>query len=182
MLHIGRTLSAVAISTFFTLAILTPSLASANNLVATSPSANSTIGVSPNSVSVTGSVLLLDFGNQLTVMDPSGVRVDDGSLSVDGKTLIVGVRDFKLSGQYTVVYELLGVNDVPLQGQFVFRFNSPQISEPSNSPSPAASDLPTIKGDNSKSQFTDKLVIALLICAFLVLIFLSKYARNTFKR
>jgi len=182
MLQRGRALSAVAISTFFTLSILTPSLASVNNLVATSPSANSTIGVSPNSVSVTGSVLLLDLGSQLTVTDPSGVRVDDGSLSVDGKTLIVGVRDFKLSGQYRVVYELLGVNDVPLQGQFVFRFNGPQISEPTNSPNPAVSDLPTLNGDSSKSKFTDKLVIALLVSAFLVLIFLSKYARNTFKR
>ncbi len=178
----GRTLSAVAISTLFTLSILIPSLALANNLVATSPSANSTVGVSPNSVSVTGSVLLLDFGSQLTVTDPSGVRVDDGSLSVYGKTLIVGVRNFKLSGQYRVVYELLGVNDVPLQGQFVFLFNGPQISEPSNSPNPKASDLPIINEDNSKSKFTDKLVIALLIFAFLVLIFLSKYARNTFKR
>lgn len=172
-------MSAITVSAF---SLLTTSSARANDLVSTSPPANSTIGISPNSVSVTGSVILLDLGSQLTVTDPSGARVDDGSLSVDGKTLMVGVRNFKLAGAYAVSYELLGVNDVPLQGQFVFRFNGAQISNPTSSPNPATSDLPRINEDSSNNKFTDRLVIALLICAFLTLIFLSKYARNTFKR
>ena len=59
--------------------------ASANTLVSTSPISGSTLSISPTNVTVTGNVTLIadaPDANSITVTDPNGVRVDDGTIMI----------------------------------------------------------------------------------------------------
>jgi methionine-rich copper-binding protein CopC len=55
----------------------------ANSLVSTSPISGSTLSVSPTSVTVTGQLPLLADANEISVTDPNGIRVDDGTIMVN---------------------------------------------------------------------------------------------------
>lgn len=162
--------------------IIQPLVASANYITLKTPANGSVLSIAPSQVTITGSVPLVDLGNQLTVTDPQGVRVDDGSLTVSDKALTVGIKPLTVSGSYTVSYSLLGVNDVPLSGTYTFTFNAPAVIE-----SPSA--LPTSDPDASSSaqpvssrRGADVFVIGLLGIAFLVLIALFRMARNTLRK
>jgi methionine-rich copper-binding protein CopC len=61
-------------------------------------------------VTVTGQVALLadaPDANSITVTDPNGVRVDDGTIMISDMSATVGVRPLVESGTYTVTYSLL---------------------------------------------------------------------------
>jgi len=120
----------------------------------------------------------MDLGSQITVVDPSGARVDDGSITIDGKNLIVGLKPLTNSGAYLVTYELLTVNDVPLDGTFKFIVNGlSEITNSTNSPAPEPSN-----DESNPNKVTDYLVIGLLVFAFFMLILLSRFARKTFRK
>jgi methionine-rich copper-binding protein CopC len=160
----------------FTLTLFTLIPAQANSLVATSPISGSTTTIAPTSVSVTAQIALLDEGNEITVTDPAGNRVDDGTITVDQMNVSVGLQALVDAGIYRVSYILLTDGEDPLEGSFTFNFSSPNVIEPAPEPSPTQS----VQSAGS-SWGTNVFVISLLVLAFLVLVGLSLYARKLFK-
>jgi methionine-rich copper-binding protein CopC len=155
----------------------------ATTVVSTSPAIDGTIALSPNFVTVTADQNLLDFGNQITVISPSNTRVDDGLLTVSGKTLSVGMSELVESGKYLVEYELLVENEEPLFGNFSFTFQAPpSLSQPSPQPSTNTQGGSENQEREIGSELTDYLVIGLLVFAFLVLMWLARFARTTFRK
>ena len=78
--------------------------ASANELLTTDPLGGSTIQVSPSVVTITTSLPLLADGNSVEVTDPSGIRVDDGTLAIVENEAVVGLTELTVGGYYTVRY------------------------------------------------------------------------------
>mgnify|MGYP002654985363 FL=1 len=148
--------------------------ASANSLVATSPIAGSTLKVAPSAVTISVEVTPMDMGNEITVTDPAGRRVDDGTLTVAGNDLIVGMKPITDSGVYKVSYNIISEMDLPLEGSFVFNFSTPTISAP-------VEVVPTTPAKVEGSDFaTNLFVIGLLVASLAVLIALALYARKIF--
>jgi copper resistance protein C len=155
------------------------SSASANTLVSTSPVSGSTLSVSPTNVTVTGNVALIadaPDANSITVTDPNGVRVDDGTITISDVSATVGIRPLVETGMYTVTYFLLSEGEVPLEGSFTFKYQAPSVISTANpTPEPTQSQTPA-----SSSWGTNFFVILLLLLAVLVTIGLSLYARKLF--
>ena len=105
--------------------LATPVSAYANSLASTSPASGAVLVVAPNAVSVVGTSPLQTDGNQLSVLDPTGTAVDDGSITVDGTSVVVGLKPLTSAGVYTVSYTLLANGEAPLQGSFTFLYNAP---------------------------------------------------------
>jgi methionine-rich copper-binding protein CopC len=99
----------------------------ANSLVSTSPISGSTLSVSPTSVTVTGQLPLLADANEISVTDPNGVRVDDGTIMVNDVSATVGVRPLTESGFYTVSYILFAEADAPLEGSYRFKYRAQSL-------------------------------------------------------
>jgi len=155
------------------------SSASANTLVSTSPVSGSTLSVSPTNVTVTGNVALIadaPDANSITVTDPNGVRVDDGTITISDVSATVGIRPLVETGMYTVTYFLLSEGEVPLEGSFTFKYQAPSVISTANpTPEPTQSQTPA-----SSSWGTNFFVILLLLLAVLVTVGLSLYARKLF--
>lgn len=152
----------------------------ANSLVATSPIAGATLKVAPSAVTITVEVMPMDMGNEITVTDPAGRRVDDGTLTVAGNEIIVGMKEITESGVYKVSYNILSEMDSPLDGSFIFKFSTPSISTPSTSTPEEV--IPATPAKAEGSDFgTNLFVIGLLVVSFVVLVSLALYARKIFK-
>jgi methionine-rich copper-binding protein CopC len=163
--------------------LFTPSAAFANSLTASSPVAGSVLTVAPNAISMTTASPLLEQGNSIVVNDPNGVAVDDGSISVTGNNAIVGLKALTVAGVYTVNYSLLASNDAPVAGSYTFQFNAPPVIKTPTTPSSPALSPTTSKPSSSQSSVNtgaNTFVYVLLILAFLVLVFLVIYAKQTF--
>jgi len=147
----------------------------ANSLVATSPIAGATLKVSPSAVTISVEVTPMDMGNEITVTDPAGRRVDDGTLAVAGNDIIVGMKPITESGTYKVSYNIISEMDLPLVGSFNFIFSTPSISTPEEV-------VPSTPAKVEGSDFgTNLFVIGLLVASFVVLVTLALYARKIFK-
>jgi hypothetical protein len=119
-------------------------------------------------------------GNSVEVTDPSGNRVDDGTLAIADTEALVGLVPLTVGGYYTVSYTLLAENDVPLTGNYRFNFTAPD-SVSSQSPSPIAVEASaTAQPSAGSSKGTDFLVIMLLVLSVFVLVGLGMYARKIF--
>jgi len=155
-------------------------VASANELVTTDPASGSTVLVSPSAVTIITSLPLLADGNSVEVTDPSGNRVDDGTLAIADTEVLVGLIPLTVGGYYTVSYTLLAENDVPLTGNYRFNFTAPE-SVSSQSPTPIAVEASaSAQPSAGSSKGTDFLVIMLLVLSFGVLVGLGMYARKIF--
>jgi len=155
-------------------------VANANELVTADPASGSTVLVSPSAVTIITSVPLMADGNSVEVTDPSGNRVDDGTLAIADTEALVGLIPLTVGGYYTVSYTLLAENDIPLTGNYRFNFIAPD-SVSSQSPSPIAIDATTSAQPSAgSSKGTDFLVIMLLVLSIFVLIGLGMYARKIF--
>jgi copper resistance protein C len=155
-------------------------VANANELLSTDPASGSTVLVSPSAVTITTSLPLMTDGNSIEVTDPSGNRVDDGTLAIADTEALVGLIPLTVGGYYTVSYTLLAENDVPLTGNYRFNFSAPD-SISSQSPSPIAIEASAIAQPSASSnRSTDFLVIMLLVLSLFVLIGLGMYARKIF--
>jgi hypothetical protein len=122
----------------------------------------------------------MDMGNEITVTDPAGRRVDDGTLTVAGNEIIVGMKEITESGVYKVSYNILSEMDSPLDGSFIFKFSTPSISTPSTSTPEEV--IPATPAKAEGSDFgTNLFVIGLLVVSFVVLVSLALYARKIFK-
>jgi methionine-rich copper-binding protein CopC len=148
----------------------------ATSIVSTSPTAGSVLSISPTAVTIKANADLLDGANEITVSDSKGIRVDDGSIQIQGSVLMVGVKPLTISGLYTVAYTLMAIDQPPITGTFTFLYNAPaEIALPT--PTPSEEEVLT----NSPNRMTDLFVIGLMIFAFIMLIFLSRYAKQTLK-
>ena len=86
------------------------------------------------------------------------------------------IRD-RTSGTYTVSYTLMAIDEESTSGTFTFIYNAPdEVSLPT--PTPTASEDPL--ASNNPNRLTDLFVIGLMVFAFIVLVFLSRYAKQTF--
>jgi methionine-rich copper-binding protein CopC len=154
--------------------------ASANTLVSSIPAAGVTVTSSPGALTLTTASPVLDIGNSVSVTDPQGVRVDDGTITVNGNDVIAGLSLLKADGLYTVSYTLLTDNDVPLQGSFTFSYKAPSVIS-SATPTPTSTQTTppeTVNGGGG----VPTLIGGLLIAAALVFIGLCYYAWNIFKK
>jgi len=159
--------------------LLMPS-ADANELLTADPASGSAISVAPSAVTITTTLPLMADGNSVEVTDPSGNRVDDGTLAIAENEALVGLIPLTVGGYYTVTYTLLAENDVPLTGNYRFNFLAP-ASVDSESPTPIAVDTTaTPQPISGSSKTTDAFVIMLLVLSLFVLIGLGAYARKIF--
>ena len=155
--------------------LLTPLTAFANTLVATSPLSGATLQSAPSAVTITTELPLMDTGNEVSVTDPTGVRVDDGALTIDGINAVIGLKQLVKTGIYSVNYSLLAENDVPLMGTFTFNFAEPTVIA---TVAPEPSKIPTPSGNNLGTTI---FVLGLLAAAVIVTIALSLYARKLYR-
>ena len=155
--------------------------ASANSLVSTSPVAGSTLNSTPSSITLNTQDVVMDTGNTVTVTDPQGARVDDGTLTVNTTTIVAGLKLMKVSGLYKVAYSLLTNNDVPLQGTFTFIFNAPSVISSASptviTPSPTASTTPASSG-----MGVPIMIVGLIFAVGAVFLFLVYYAWKLLKK
>lgn len=169
MKRIAALIGAIGISVF----MAAPALA--NSLVATSPIAGATIKVAPSAVTISVEITPMDMGNEITVTDPAGRRVDDGTLTVAGNDIVIGMKPITDAGSYKVRYNILSEMDVPLVGSFNFNFSATSISMPEEV-------VPSTPAKVQGSDFgTNLFVIGLLVASFVVLVTLALYARKIFK-
>ena len=158
------------------LALISASPAAATSVVNTSPTAGSVLSVSPTAVTVKANANLLVGANDLTVIDPNGTRVDDGSVQIQGEVLMVGLKVLKSSGLYTVNYTLMAIDEEPINGSFTFLYNAPaDMASATPTPSPEVSKTNTTSG-GSNGAIVFVIVIFLLGCG--MLLFLIWYART----
>jgi methionine-rich copper-binding protein CopC len=164
-----------------TLILLAIPMANANELISADPASGSTVLVSPSAVTITTLLPLMTDGNSVEVTDPSGNRVDDGTLAIADTEALVGLIPLTVGGYYTVTYTLLAENDVPLTGNYRFNFTAPD-SISSQSPTPIAIEATaSAQPSAGSSKGTDFLVIMLLVLSIFILIGLGMYARKIFK-
>ena len=169
MKRIAALIGAIGMSVFMS----GPALA--NSLVATSPIAGATIKVAPSAVTISVEITPMDMGNEITVTDPAGRRVDDGTLTVAGNDIVIGMKPITDAGSYKVSYNILSEMDVPLVGSFAFNFSATSISVPEEV-------VPSTPAKVQGSDFgTNLFVIGLLVASFVVLVTLALYARKIFK-
>ena len=146
-----------------------PFTAFANTLVATSPLSGATLQSAPSAVTITTELPLMDAGNEVSVTDPTGVRVDDGALTIDGVNAVIGLKQLVKTGIYSVNYSLLAENDVPLVGKFTFNFAEPTViatvaPEPSKTAVPSGNNAGTtifVLGCKSELLVRSALVLVL---------------------
>jgi len=156
--------------------VISISPAFSTSIVSTSPTAGSVLSVAPTAVTIKASAELADVANEITITDPNGVRVDDGSVQIQGQVLMVGLKPLTVSGLYTVAYTITAIAEAPTVSSFTFLYNAPaEMTLPTPTPSQSKVSTPTA------NRTTDIFVIALLIFAFVILVFLSRYAKQTFK-
>ena len=168
----GAVLAAVVLMAF--------PMANANELVTADPASGSTVLVSPSAVTIITSLPLMADGNSVEVTDPSGNRVDDGTLAIADTEAVVGLIPLTVGGYYTVNYTLLAENEIPLTGNYRFNYVAPD-SISSESPTPIAVEATeSAQPSSGSSKGTDFLVIMLLVLSFFVLVGLGMYARKIF--
>jgi methionine-rich copper-binding protein CopC len=165
------------LAVFALLGFLGMSTASANSLITTSPISGSTVVTAPTSVTLTAQIALLADANEIVVTDAAGVRVDDGTITINDVSATIGLKPLVDSGIYRVTYILYSEADAPLEGSFTFNYSTPTVISPIDStPTPKQTQTPA-----SSSWGTNIFIIFMLFMAFLVLIALALYARKLFR-
>ena len=149
----------------------------ATSIITTSPTAGSILNLSPSAISIKANSDLVEGANTVEVISPEGIRVDDGAIQIQGQVILVGLKPLQTSGTYTVSYTLMAIDEESTSGTFTFIYNAPdEVSLPT--PTPTVSEDPL--ASNNPNRLTDLFVIGLMIFAFIVLVFLSRYAKQTF--
>jgi len=159
------------------LTIIGISSAHANSLIATSPVGGSTFTTPPTSVTLTTQVALLPDGSEIIVTDPAGLRVDDGTITINDVSATVGLKPLVASGIYRATYVLYSEGEAPLQGSFTFNFSAPSVITPTDpTPTPTETQKPA-----SSSWGTNVFIFFILFLAFSIFIGLILYARKLFR-
>jgi len=99
------------------------------------------------------------------------------SISPSAVSIKANSKPLETSGTYTVSYSLMVIDEESASGTFTFIYNSPgEVTMATPEPTTSEDPLST----NNPNRLTDLFVVALLIFAFIVLVFLSRYAKQTF--
>jgi len=147
-----RLVQVISLSMFI---FLGTNIAAATSIVSTSPTAGSILSISPSAVSIKANSDLVEGANSIEVR----------------------LKPLETSGTYTVSYSLMVIDEESASGTFTFIYNSPgEVTMATPEPTTSEDPLST----NNPNRLTDLFVVALLIFAFIVLVFLSRYAKQTF--
>ena len=168
-----RSLRALFAALFFSFVAISPT--HANSLTGTSPISGAILSTAPNSVTLTTEAPLAEMGSEVTVTDPKGARVDDGALTIDGNSAVVGLLALTEKGIYQVQYSLITDNDVPLTGIYTFTFNAP---EKLTTPKPTATKDAEVQ--SSSTLGTTIFVLLVGVAAIVVAIGLVLYCRKLY--
>ena len=172
---------------FLTISHWAGTAAYAFDLVTADPAINTTVKTAPSAITLTFSSDVTDTGSSLSVRAPSGTAVDDGSLLIDGKSALIGLKKLSEGGKYTITYQLMSVDGEMLSGTYSFTYEAPaEISSPTPAASTSATTPSTQTSDNSPAQATGKssratdiFMISLLIISFVVLVVISRSLRKS---
>ena len=148
----------------------------ANSLTSTVPISGAILNVAPSAVTLTTQAPLANMGSEISVTDPKGSKVDDGALTIDGNSAVVGVLPLTEKGIYTVQYSLITDNDVPLTGSYTFTLNAP---DKITTPAPVNTKSAAVK--TSSNFGTTLFVILVAVAALIVAVGLIIYGRKLFK-
>lgn len=173
MRSVRRVLGAISISLLGAIFTITPAMA--NSLTGTSPVSGSILSIAPTSVSLTTELPLAAMGSEIKVTDPKGNRVDDGALTIDANSAIIGLLALTEKGIYQVEYSLITDNDVPLTGIYTFTYNAP---DKITTPKPTASKDAEVQ--SSSSFGTTVFVLLVGLSAVIVAIGLILYGRKLY--
>jgi len=155
---------------------LSSSTAYANSLTSTSPISGAILNVAPSAITLTTQAPLADMGSEISVTDPNGSKVDDGTLTIDGNSAVVGVLPLTEKGIYTVQYSLITDNDIPVTGSYTFTFNAPDKIV-----TPAPVNTKSAAVQTSSNFGTTLFVILVAVAALLVAVGLILYGRKLLK-
>jgi methionine-rich copper-binding protein CopC len=149
--------------------------ASANSLTSTTPISGAILNSAPSAVTLVTQSPLANMGSEITVSDPNGAKVDDGTLTIDGNSAVVGLLPLTEKGIYTVNYSLITDNDVPLTGSYTFTFNAP---DKITTPAPTKTKDAAAKGSNNFG--TTVFVLLVGVAGILVAFGLVFYGRKLY--
>lgn len=164
-----------ATTLFFLTSVNSITPAFANSLTSTTPISGAILSAAPSAVTLITQSTLADMGSEITVSDPNGTKVDDGTLTIDGNSAVVGLLPLTEKGIYTVNYSLITDNDVPLTGSYTFTFNAP---DKLTTPSPTKSKDASVKGASNFGTTTFVLLVG--VAGLSVAIGLVLYGRKLY--
>lgn len=161
--------------------ILFSALTSANaawaaSVVSSNPAVGASVASAPTQVTITADGPLAQMGNSIEVTDPSGLRVDDGSLQVSGSTALVGIKSLTNTGLYTVAYQLIYADGQNLNSSYTFTLTA--TGSPTATPTPTPTPVETLP-PLKNSSFLDRLKgggVGLLLVAIILLVVGSRVA------
>jgi len=159
--------------------ILFSALTSANAawaaaVVSSNPAVGASLASAPTQVTITTDGPLAQMGNSIEVTDPTGLRVDDGSLQVSGSTALVGIKSLTQTGLYTVAYQLIYADGQNLNNSYTFTLTATGSPTATPTPTPVET-LPPLKN----STFLDRLKgggVGLLLVAIILIVIGSRVA------
>lgn len=157
------------------IALFATTPAFANSLTSTAPVSGAILNSAPSAVTLTVESPLADMGSEIKVTDPKGSRVDDGALTIDGTSAVVGLLALTEKGIYTVEYSLITDNDVPLTGSYTFTFNAPDKIT-----TPAPTKTKDVQVQSSSNFGTTVFVLLVGVAAIVVAIALVLYGRKLY--
>ena len=158
--------------------------AHALSLVTINPSAGAVLTHSPTQVLLTFDTPLGEQGNSVTVTDPSGKRIDDGSLEVSGSKALVGITALSSTGLMTVDYQVVSTDGLALSGSSTFQIAAAALATPSATASatPTPLDtLPPLESSTATNSFWRNLKsggVGILLGVLLLTVLLSRLARR----
>ncbi|NBP91497.1 MAG: hypothetical protein EBU43_03990 [Actinobacteria bacterium] len=120
----------------------------------------------------------------MTVTDPNGKRIDDGSLEVNGSKALVGITTLTSTGVMTVEYQVVGADGVSLSGTSNFQVSAAALATPSATasavPTPVDT-LPPLETSTATHSFWSNLKSGgsgILLGVLLLTVLLSRLARR----
>lgn len=122
------------------LVLLSPLYASAHDaLVSSSPAADSSVETLPSELTLTFSAKLIDGegATELTVTDPAGQSVIDGTPTVEGAIVTQPLLGSGPAGEYHVVWKVVSSDGHPTSGEFSFTVSVGDEATPSDEPTTA---------------------------------------------
>ncbi|MDI1460595.1 copper resistance protein CopC [Catellatospora sp. KI3] len=119
----------LALAAFALLLVLPASPAYAHAaLLRTNPPAGSVVPQGPAEVQLTFSEPITPVTDKIRIIGPDGKRADQGTPTVNGNVLRIGMRDKALPGTYLVSYRVISADSHPVPGGFTFSVGAPSAT------------------------------------------------------
>ncbi|MBV1853963.1 copper resistance CopC/CopD family protein [Catellatospora tritici] len=119
----------LALAAFALLVLLPGSPAYAHAaLLRTNPPAGSVVPQAPAEVQLTFSEPVTPVTDKIRIIGPDGKRADEGTPTVNGNVLRIGLRDKALPGTYLVSFRVISADSHPVPGGFTFSVGAPSAT------------------------------------------------------